>query len=341
MRVLSFSEISTALDCQARHDYRYGDQLAGSSLKPKTVVPILSEGKAWGAAVAAWHVTGDGENAIKAMDTSLAQDMMEQIEFGIYDEDAHDAMRTGLLAMLIHYTDTAEAVQMDPILERELLVPIPSRSGRRKSNRYRLLCYLDATSTTDAGSVWIEEFKLRGRLSDVGLIIRSPQIRWYAWAYWQATGIKPAGVNVTERLREAPKPPRLVKGRKKPYDLTPSHAKDQLCTADAYLAVCNEYGVEPDMATADSLRSRRWQQRVPVVFRDGELEDAGRALVSAAKLIRDLDSGELYPLRNAHPGNCNGCAFNEICDDPTSTVVDALFDRQPPKRDRQPEGAAK
>jgi len=333
MRTLSFSEISTALDCQARHDFRYGDQLAGSSLREKTVVPHLSEGRAWGAAVAAWHTSlgqfDPGQEAIEAMDASFATDIAKQEEAGVFDEETHKQMRTDLLGLILHYTEIAEPIEMDPVTERKLLVSIPSRGGVRRSNRYKLLCYLDATSTTPDGRVWIEEFKLRGRLSDVRLIIRSPQIRMYAWAFWQATGIRPAGVNVTERLREIPKPPRILKGGKL------SHAKNQLCTLDAYLAACEEYEEEPSEETADHLRTRQWQQRVPVVFRDDELEETARSLISAAKLIRDLDSGDLYPLRNARPAICSGCPFTEICDDPASSAVDVLFDRRPPKRLRE------
>jgi hypothetical protein len=338
MRTLSHSEVSTALDCQARWDFRYGEQLAGSSLKEKTVVPRLSEGKAWGAAVAAFHTSlgqlQPGQEAIDAMDRSLDADVELQKAEGLYSEEAHEQMRTDLLAMLVHYTDTIEPIEMDPLTERELLVPIPSRGGARRSNRYRLLCYLDATSTSPDGSVWVEEFKLRGRLSDVRLIIRSPQIRWYAWAYWQTTGIRPAGVNVTERLRAIPKAPRVLKSGKL------SHAKDQLCTLDAYIAACEEHDVEPDDVTADHLSRRQWQQRVPVVFRQDELDEVGRSLISAAKLIRDLDSGDLYPLRNARPAVCSGCPYTEICDDPRSSFVDTQFNRRPPKHERETEGAA-
>lgn len=339
MRTLSFTEISAALDCLARHDFRYGEQLAGSSLKEKAVVPRLSEGRAWGAAAAAFHTHAEqltaGQAAIEAMDASLAEDIEKQLAEGVYDEEAHTAMRTGLLEMLIDYIDAVEPIWMDPVVERELLVPIPSRGGVRRSNRYKLHCYLDATSTSDDGRVWIEEFKLRGRLSDVRLIIRSQQIRFYAWAYWQATGIRPAGAYVNEHWRQTPKPPRILKDGKL------SHAKDQLCTHAAYLAACEEYDVEPKAETAEYLRTRQWEQRVPVVFRDEELEEVGRTLVSAAKLIHQLDVGDLYPIRNAHPANCSGCAFSEICDDPRSSVVGTLFERRPPKRLRtETKGAA-
>ena len=57
--------------------------------------------------------------------------------------------------------------------------------------------------------------------------------------------------------------------------------------------------------------------------------------MSAACLIRDLDSGERIPIRNVRPQNCRSCAFREICPAPDSELVDAWFERVPPKRDRE------
>ena len=87
--------------------------------------------------------------------------------------------------------------------------------------------------------------------------------------------------------------------------------------------------------TLRALEARKWQQRVPIHFRPSELEEVGHELRSAARLIRDLDSGDLYPIRNATVMTCQGCRFREICDNPEDTeVVDALFDREPAKRYR-------
>ena len=332
-RVLSFSEVSRFLDCQARWDFSYGDQLAGSSLKEKAVAPLLSGGRAWGAAIAAYHVHAGqvdaGELAIAAMDESLQADAERQREFGVHDQSEHDELRTRLLAILVHQIEANEPIVMDAMTERELLVPIPSRTGRRSSSKYKLLCYIDATETMSDGSVWLDEFKLRGSLYPAKLIVMSRQIRWYAWAYQQATGQKVTGVWMNERLNEAPKPPRVLASGKL------SHAKDQLTTAAAYIAACEEYGEEPVTTTIEELQARKWGQRVPVMFREDELEEAGLELVSAAKQIHAMETRQLFPLRNAKRQNCGWCPYRDVCPSPNNELIDALFERLPPKKDRK------
>jgi len=244
-----------------------------------------------------------------------------------------------LLQMLLHYIHTCTDWVAEKVVEHELLVALPSRSGQRSSNRYKLLAYVDAIRIID-GHPWLIEFKLRKQLTAVEFVQLDRQIRRYAWAWWKATGIKPRGVEVHERWNEAPKEPRMVKGRKKvdgEYPMIPSHAKDQLTTVESYERSCSEHMVEPEPETVAALRNRRWQQIVPIMFRDGELEEAGRELVSAGKLIRDLDNGHLFPVRNAKPQNCRGCSFREICPAPDNALVEQLFERVPAKRDREKE----
>jgi len=326
-RLLSYSEISRAMTCQAQWDFTYGGHLAGSALKKKAVAPILSEGKAWGAAVAAYHAAGTGQAAIDAMDAQLHEDGERMRTFGLWSSDYHNEMRMHLLRLLNHYFSICKDFVLDyEGLEKELIVPIPSRSGKRASSRYKLLSYLDGTRDR-----WLIEFKLRSTLTAVEQLQLNRQIRIYAWAYWQHTGRKPIGVEVHERWNEAPKPPRILKSGR------PSHAKDQLCTAQAYKDGCSEHGEVMVAETYDHLNQRRWQQVVPIIFRDGELEEAGRELVSAAKLIQQLDSGELFPVRNSRPQNCRGCAFKEICPSPDNDLVDVLFERVPAKRERSDE----
>lgn len=327
-RLLSQSEVRQALSCQARWDFRYGGHLAGTALRPKRVTPLLSGGRAWGAAVGAYHVLlGDQgkDAALEALDASLDADALSQQELGLYDREAHEQLRERLTVMLAHYVATAEPFRVAPDLEHEFVVPIPSRSGKRASNAYRLHGFIDAYRPDGP---WLVEFKLRGRLVPVQRLQLDRQIRWYAWAWWQQSGMKVRGVEVVERLNEAPKPPRILKSGK------PSHAKDQLCTADAYRLACRTCDEPVNPETEAALEARRWQQRVPIVFRDGELEEAGREMVSAAALISQLDAGKLVPLRN--PGaQCDWCEFREICPAPDDQLVDSLYERQPPKRDRQ------
>lgn len=121
-RYLSYSEIETALSCWARWDFTYGGRLAGSTLKPRRVAAILSEGRAWGAAVAAWHAgyygrleTGDihrewgypilaSYDAHAALRRSLEEDAVEAAKLGrpIPVEELADATER-LGAMLDHY----------------------------------------------------------------------------------------------------------------------------------------------------------------------------------------------------------------------------------------------
>lgn len=340
-RLLSYSEVSRALDCWAAWDFAYGDTLAGSSLEPKQTAPILSQGRAWGAAVQAWHSNaGDvraGDVAVDALCESLDQDAAKQKPLGIYRHDEHEAMRDRLLSVFTHYANTAEPFAIEPSVEFELNVPIPSRTGKRPSSRYRLLAFIDGWERDDDGrGVWLHEFKLRGTLTPVALIQMSRQVRWYAWA-WERWFDQPVyGIKVHERWNEAPRPARLVQGRKKGEDKVPSHAKDQLTTADAYLAACEEHDVTFDPDTLAMLKQRRWQQSTTLILRESEKVEAGTELVTAARLIHQLDSGALYPLRNVKRSNCNGCRFREICPAPDEALVDEFFSRVPPKRERPP-----
>lgn len=334
MRLLSHSEIDTALTCQARHAFRYTGHLTdGDALKPRASAPPLREGTAWGAAVAAWHANADlgpmsaFAPAVKALEDSLAKDAAEQKEAGVYIAADHAEFSARLGSLLVHYTDTAEQLKIDR-LEDRLLVGIPSRNGGRKSTRYRFEGYVDGIHLDDPGRTWIKEYKLRGRLSSYESVAKSPQIRRYAWAYRERYGVEPAGVIVDERLNEIPKPARILASGKV------SHAKDQMTTPELYIAACEETGETPKPETVESLTSRKWQARHTVIFRPGELDETGRELVSAARLIQQLDSGDLYPIRKPPIQGCSGCAFREICDSPDGDLVDAYFRRVPPKRSR-------
>lgn len=348
-RDISYSEITAALDCQAKHDFQYGDQLAGSSLKPKTDAPRLSQGKAWGAAVAAWHsnfrqgtLFAKAEAwaaGLEALVRSLDEAAERQKQHGLFDRDEYEETLARLTNMLEHYATTTEPLPLEG-LEDELYAPIPSRGGQRRSSKFKLRTYVDGLIRTDAG-VWLVEFKLRVSLTPVDLIALSRQIRWYAWAYREVTGTPVVGVLVDERWNEVPKRARLVKARRKvngDYPLVPSHATNQITTPELYVAACEERHEDPKLETMEALGTRQWQQRQPVMFRESELEEAGREMVSAALQISMLDSGELYPLRNPKRPNCNGCRFKEVCPNPDDqSLIDVLFDRRPAKRNREEE----
>ena len=73
---------------------------------------------------------------------------------------------------------------------------------------------------------------------------------------------------------------------------------------------------------------------MPIVFRDGELEEAGRELVSAARQIQALDAHAFEPIRNVKRQTCMGCPYRDICPAPENDLIDVLFERLPAKRDR-------
>jgi CRISPR/Cas system-associated exonuclease Cas4 (RecB family) len=355
IRLLSYTEITKALTCPAQWDFAYGGHLAGSALKPKATAPTLQAGRAWGAAVAAWHASATTSllayaDAVSALCASLNDDAERQRRFGLYDPVGHRELEQRLLEILQHYVATTEPEFSATRLEEEVVVPIPSRGGRRSSNRYAFVCYFDAVSDDyRPGENWLLEYKLRSKFFSVALIANSRQLRWYAWAHQRKLGIPIHGVLTEERLHEHPHPARLVKSKRKQheflggeYPLVASHATDQITTPELYVEACRATYEEPQPHVIDALGQRRWLSRVPVQFRPGELAEAGRELVSAAKRIRNLDSGDEYPIRNVRPANCNSCTFREICPEPDSALVDATFERTVPKRNRPPlEEAAK
>lgn len=336
-RTLSYSEISRALDCQAKWDFTYGGHLAGDALKPKLTAPILLGGRAWGAALGALHAAygvekpeldqSPGDQAIAALDASLEEDADRQREFGVHDQAQHDELRERLLKLLIHHIEISPAFAIHGV-EDEIEVPLPAINGApRASSKYRFQGFVDGFREID-GQLWLVEFKLRGRLTSVEQIALSRQIRWYAWAFEQKFGEQVSGVEVHERWNEVPRAPRVLRNGRLSRD------KHQLVTETAYLSACREYEEEPHPDMLASIRERRWEQTVPIIFRDGELEEAGQELRSAAKLIHELDTARIFPLRNVKASNCNGCTFRQICANPDSELVDAVFERRPAKRDR-------
>lgn len=316
------------LDCQLKHAFGYtGAATGGDALKPKVAAEPLRAGKAWGEAVAVLHSVGEEITAREVLHASLEEDAERQREHGLYDEDAHIALVDELERILDHYTATAEPL---PLLdaEHEIEVPIPSRGGRRPSNVYRLLAYLDGLHRDEEGRLWLVEFKLRKQLTAFEQVVLWRQLRWYSWAWREETGESITGAIVEERLRKAPSEVKLNQ------DGTPS--KQQSCRLDDYIAAWQELGREPDEKVVAQLAGKSWQRRHTVLFREGELDEAGQQLVSVGQQIHDLDVGLLYPIRNPSPMRCPGCAFREICPTPDDTeLVDALFERVPAKKDRE------
>ncbi|HXJ48683.1 MAG TPA: PD-(D/E)XK nuclease family protein [Candidatus Acidoferrum sp.] len=325
-RWISHSEASVLLDCQAKHDFSYVDQLAGSSLKPKTKHLRLREGKAWGRAMAVYHERFGALAAHYAIDTSLGEDAAEMI---LEPEDLEET-RVKLHALLDSYAADAEPLGVDQT-ELELDVQIPARSGKRASTLYRFTGFIDAIKQEPKGD-WLVEFKLRGQLSSLEQVAFMRQIRWYAWGHQQQTGRPVAGVIVEERLNQEPKPARILANG------LPSHATNQITTPGLYAAACRDAGITPQEDTLVALADRKWQARHTIFLTRAEIEEAGKQLTSVANLAGQFDSGLLYPTRNPSQFRCPSCAYRDICNTPSDAdLVDALFDRVPAKKDRQEE----
>lgn len=321
-RAISHSEVDALLSCEAKHAFAYTGHLTdGTTLSPRTSAPILRDGRAWGSAVASYHAEGHGTSALHR---SLQEDADEQRSAGIYDE-AHFADTLNRLSWMLEHYVRVEPERIALIeREREILVPIRSRTGRRRSTRYRLHAFLDGIHIDAEGRVWIVEFKLRGRLQSLELIALSRQIRWYAWAWRELTGNEPAGVIVDERLNELPAAIRLNKNG--------SISAVQSCTLETYLWNCETLSQEPNEDTVARLQSKVWQQRHPILLTSDELDEAGWQITSAAQQVQHMDTMELYPIRNPTPARCPSCAFKAICPDPQGDLVDAMFRRETPKR---------
>lgn len=342
-RVISHTEIATVLDCQARWDFRYGGHLTGGdALNSRVDVVRLRAGKAWGRGVAAMHASTSPDPhkrllaGFQAMWAEFHRVAAHARQEGFYNAEEHADLWVYLTTVLAHYHRTSEPLDVTDE-EFALVVPVPSRSGRGHSNRYTFLGYLDAL-TRIRGRLYIVEYKLRDTLSEFEQVLRDRQCRRYAWAAEQVLEEQVAGVIVDERLNAIPKPARWVWGKPKSRGRVPSHAKDQMTTAELYVEACEEADVAPERDTIDALDARRWQIRHPsVVFTRFELEEAGRELVSAANLIAQLDRGDLYPVRHPTPRLCSSCTFKGVCPRPRDRErVDVEFTRIQPKRLRPP-----
>lgn len=328
-RTISVSEAGRLFDCEAAHAFAYtGHLTGGDALTAKQPHLRLREGRAWGAAVAEWHATGSSDAATYSLDSAIAEDTAQLAEHGLLDSQERDEMHAHLAALLGHYIQISDRIPLFDA-EREFRVPIPSRTGRRKSSRYVFVGHVDGLHRDEMGRLFVVEFKLRGRLSSFEQIAWSRQVRWYAWAVEQELGSPVAGVIVDERLNAAPKAPRILKSGRV------SHAKDQLCTASDYAAAC-ELGNEPvDPETYAALGERRWGARHPVLLRREEIATAGRQLVSTAQRVAELDSGRRFPVTNPSPFRCPGCQFREVCQAPgDDELIDLHFERVLPKRSR-------
>jgi len=326
-RTLSYSELSTLLECEARHAFRYTGQLTnGHALRPKVVTPRMQAGKAWGVAVALWHETGELAVAEAALEEELAAQLRHLEGLGALIPDEFVERAKTLRAALDDYLAHTARLPGFQGRETELDVWCPAiTQADGESNRYRFQAFVDGLCRDQHNRTWIVEFKWRSTLGELEWASRSPQLAWSVWAA-RKQGLDVVGVILDERLADFPRPVQRNK------DGTPSAR--QRCRPEQYEEACCEAGVEPNPRTLDQLRRIQWHRRTAVRFTERDLRFAEQALAALAARVGQLDRGQLVPVRHASPFTCRTCLYRDVCADPDDTeLVDALFERRPPKRE--------
>lgn len=317
MRFISHSQATAVLDCQVQYDARYvGTLFGGEPLKARTPHLKLRGGRAWGAGIQTYHQHGSVTAAVTAMREAIIADCDEIAEQGgaISDEET-DELAGRVAAVMAHYASEYHQLGLTAV-EVPLLV-VATRG-------YRYEAYLDGVIGDGA---WLYESKFRGKLSSIDQVYRSRQPWWYGWAYQRQTGVTPNGIMVEETLDEPPAPVR--------YNKDGSASAVQSCTLADYEAACRRTNTEPSERTLDALRAKRFNQRIEIAYTKRGLEMAGKQIRSAAQLIGLFDRKVLTPIHNPSQMRCGGCAFKEVCVDPSDEgVIDALFTRVAPARTR-------
>lgn len=321
VRIFSYSQATSALECPVAFDLGYVGQLTdGHALRKRTPHSRLTAGRVWGAAIQTWHASGGSLSlALAAGAEELTANENEIHERGGLVSAEDNAEVWGSVEQALRFYATQHTTI--PLVEKEAKLFVTATRG------YRLEAYVDGVWKDDAGRTWLYESKFRSTLTDYDQITRSRQLWWYAWAWRKQHGEAPVGAVMEEVLNETPNPVRFNKDGK------PSAV--QSCTPIEYVDACARFGVEPNERTLEALRAKRWAQRVEVLFTPRGIGLAGRQVRAAANLIGMYDRGVLAPIHNPSNQRCKGCSFKDVCLDPSDAgVVDALFERVPPARER-------
>lgn len=357
-RLISYTEVSTALTCEARWDFKYGGHLLdGETLKRRSTATRLSDGSAWGAGIAEWHRSAAAipelaeRYAAEKIWESLKADAEAMADRGVHVgmqavREQYDRLRD----LLAHHVTVADALPNLTLIEGRFAGPVPSRGGKRGSNLYHFENYIDGYSVVPEGGwrldgrylapgEWIVENKLRDDLHPADLIVNLRQYLWYCWQAAKAKGLNPVGIIVMERKNDLPHPAKINQPTKAQPLGPVSTKKDQITSRALVEAALDEREIPADergpwAELLGNCDARRWHQSVPVKYRPSDYVLAGRELTSAAALIGELDTARRWPLRNASTITCRGCDFKAICPDPagSSFAIDAEFIRTSPKR---------
>lgn len=323
-RYISHSQVSRMLDCSVSYDLAYVGQLTGGTvLRAKTPHVNLSRGRVFHEGLLAYH-RGEGlDAALAAMRAAVEADLAEiDAAGGIAELDRQREIEGLLERILVAYARDNEPL---PLANTEVALNVGITRGYAFEGSIDGVVHAFSTPTIEP---WLYELKLRRQFTDYAVIAKDRQPWWYAWAYRKQTGITPAGFIYEEVLAEAPGEVRLNQDGK------PS--KVQTCHAEDYVRACLAAKVQPDADVVLRLRERKQARRHEIVFTDRGLELAGRQIKAAAQQVSLFDRGVVAPIHNPSVMRCKGCAFKDVCLDPLDApLVDALFNREPPARDRR------
>jgi PD-(D/E)XK nuclease superfamily protein len=300
-RYVSNEELRTLFNCEAQWDFRYGDRLAGDSLKPLTDVDRLVSGSIWDRLAKSYNRNGIYPKSREAM-----QDLCGfSIELAEYEKQLALIRRYSSMNRPIRTTEVAEyRVAVSPILD---LWVSPD----------------DLYASSDG--LWYIDYKLRASLTSVEYLQRNMQGMLYVWGARKA-GIDIKGIIFDETLNEMPAEVRYNK------DGRPS--KVQTCSASDYLKGCVSGGYLPDPEIIKKLEDRKVHQRVVVDHFDFDLDTIEATIQSAYTRITFLENGLLYPTRTRNSMICRYCRYNNICEFPEPDYIDFLYERKPAKRYR-------
>src|SRR5580765_7083512 len=227
-RYVSDSELSTLVTCEARWDFRYGDRLAGTSLKAITPPTRLAEGSMWDIAIKNYNRGG-----------SLA-DVIEQINAIQPDDTLLSHLK---VSRLLHRYSSMLAPLGTHVVE-PFLVPLSP--------------ILDLTVQPDdqlihEGDLWFVEYKLRSSLTSLEYLQRNFQAMLYVYGA-RKSGVKVRGTIFDETLNEEPQGVR--------HNKNGAVSKVQSCSVQEYLRACYAADMEADPDVVKKLNERKVHQRV-------------------------------------------------------------------------------
>lgn len=285
----------------------YGEQLAGSSIKPKTEAALLNSGSLWDVTVKSYNHDGL-EAALRTLHATAPADTAE-------DQQEFEKM-TALIRRYAGINPPMRTVTIDPYdVSVSSILELTIRPDD---------LYYTGKGFGD-GEMWYVEYKLRKSLTSVEYLQRDFQTKLYVWGA-RRLGVPIVGVIMDETLNELPAEVR--------YNNDGRPSKTQTCSADDYRKGCISGGYVPDPLVLKKLELRKVHQRVPIYYEHFDLEDIEATINAAYAHITYLERGIIRPTRIRNPMLCRLCTFNQICEHPEPDAVDFLYDRRPAKKDR-------